>query len=160
TGLNLQAADTVINLEVPWNPAVLEQRIARVHRMGQHRPVQVFHLVTRDSIEERVLRTLERQRELFAGVFTAGSDEVVVGALGQGTFLQAVRDLVEEGEPEPEPSPVVAAPQGEAGSALVRAGVQFLEALAAALADPEAPPLIGTDAKTGKPVLQLPLPSG
>ena len=59
TGLNLQAADTVINLEVPWNPAVLEQRIARVHRMGQHRPVQVFNLVMRDSIEERVLRTLD-----------------------------------------------------------------------------------------------------
>ena len=70
TGLNLQAADTVINLEVPWNPAVLEQRIARVHRMGQHRPVQVFNLVTRDSIEERVLRTLEKKRTLFEGVFT------------------------------------------------------------------------------------------
>ena len=67
TGLNLQAADTVINLEVPWNPAVLEQRIARVHRMGQHRPVQVFNLVTRDSIEERVLRTLELKRSLFDG---------------------------------------------------------------------------------------------
>ncbi len=46
SGLNLQAADTVVNLEVPWNPAVLEQRIARVHRMGQHRPVQVFNFVT------------------------------------------------------------------------------------------------------------------
>src|SRR5437764_8252652 len=74
TGLNLQSADTVINLEVPWNPAVLEQRIARVHRMGQHRPVQVFNLVTRDSIEERVLRTLDRKRLIFAGVFTGTSD--------------------------------------------------------------------------------------
>src|SRR5262249_47191648 len=62
TGLNLQAADTVINLEVPWNPAVLEQRIARVHRMGQHRPVQVFNLVTRGTIEERVLKTLEMKQ--------------------------------------------------------------------------------------------------
>ncbi len=69
TGLNLQAADTVINLEVPWNPAVLDQRIARVHRMGQHRPVQVFNLVMRDSIEERVLRTLEQKRSLFDGDF-------------------------------------------------------------------------------------------
>src|ERR1700676_4009895 len=69
TGLNLQAADTVINLEVPWNPAVLDQRIARVHRMGQHRPVQVFNLVTRDSIEERVLKTLELKKSLFDGVF-------------------------------------------------------------------------------------------
>src|SRR5262249_45694508 len=45
-GLNLQMADTVINLEAPWNPAVLEQRIARVHRLGQNRPVQVINLVT------------------------------------------------------------------------------------------------------------------
>lgn len=41
TGLNLQAADTVINLDLPWNPALLEQRVARAHRMGQKRPVQV-----------------------------------------------------------------------------------------------------------------------
>ena len=76
TGLNLQAADTVINLEVPWNPAVLEQRIARVHRMGQHRPVQVFNLVMRDSIEERVLRTLAVKRSLFTEIFTGTNDEV------------------------------------------------------------------------------------
>src|SRR5213076_1807470 len=75
TGLNLQAADTVINVDVPWNPAVLDQRIARVHRMGQHRPVQVINLVTRGSIEERVLRTLTQKRTLFEGVFAGGSDE-------------------------------------------------------------------------------------
>ena len=39
TGLNLQAANTVINVDLPWNPAVLEQRIARAHRMGQQQPV-------------------------------------------------------------------------------------------------------------------------
>src|SRR5690606_21934589 len=42
TGLNLQAADTVINIDLPWNPALLEQRIARAHRMGQKRKVQVY----------------------------------------------------------------------------------------------------------------------
>src|SRR5262249_2976597 len=42
TGLNLQAANTVINVDLPWNPAVLEQRVARAHRMGQQQPVQVF----------------------------------------------------------------------------------------------------------------------
>ena len=91
TGLNLQSADTVINLEVPWNPAVLEQRIARVHRMGQHRPVQVFNLVTRDSIEERVLRSLEQKRSLFAGLFDGETDEVNFAALGQPAFLDTVR---------------------------------------------------------------------
>src|SRR4029078_6101093 len=66
TGLNLQVADTVVNLELPWNPAVLEQRIARVHRMGQSRPVRVVNFVTRGTIEERVLRTVEAKQGLFA----------------------------------------------------------------------------------------------
>ncbi len=48
TGLNLQAANTVINVDLPWNPAVLEQRIGRAHRMGQQRPVQVYVLVTEE----------------------------------------------------------------------------------------------------------------
>jgi SNF2 family DNA or RNA helicase len=67
TGLNLQTADTVVNLELPWNPAVLEQRIARVHRMGQSRPVRVINFVTRGTIEEKVLRTVEAKQGLFAG---------------------------------------------------------------------------------------------
>src|SRR5437764_11271189 len=86
TGLNLQVADTVINLEVPWNPAVLEQRIARVYRMGQHRPVQVFNLVMRDSIEERVLRVLQQKRNLFNELFSGSSDEIALDAMGQQTF--------------------------------------------------------------------------
>ncbi len=44
TGLNLQSANTVINVELPWNPAILEQRIARAHRMGQKNPVHVYLL--------------------------------------------------------------------------------------------------------------------
>ena len=55
TGLNLQSANTVINVDLPWNPAVLEQRIARAHRMGQKQPVQVYMLVTEDTMEERLL---------------------------------------------------------------------------------------------------------
>jgi len=51
TGLNLQSANTVINADLPWNPAVLEQRIAHAHRMGQKNPVQVYILVTEDTIE-------------------------------------------------------------------------------------------------------------
>lgn len=64
TGLNLQAADTVINVDLPWNPAVLEQRISRVHRMGQKRPVQVFILVTEGTLEESLLGTLSSKHEL------------------------------------------------------------------------------------------------
>ena len=64
TGLNLQAANTVINVELPWNPAVLEQRISRAHRMGQKNPVHVYLLITEDTIEERLLGTLAAKRDL------------------------------------------------------------------------------------------------
>src|SRR6266571_4454307 len=64
TGLNLQAANTVINVDLPWNPAVLEQRIARAHRMGQKNPVQVYLLVTEETIEEKLLGTLAAKHDL------------------------------------------------------------------------------------------------
>jgi len=68
TGLNLQAANTVINVDLPWNPAVLEQRIGRAHRMGQKRSVQVFLLVTESTLEESLLNTLAAKQELFLAV--------------------------------------------------------------------------------------------
>jgi hypothetical protein len=69
TGLNLQAANTVINVDLPWNPAVLEQRIARAYRMGQKNPVHVYKLVTvgptgGETIEERLLDTLASKQDL------------------------------------------------------------------------------------------------
>jgi superfamily II DNA/RNA helicase len=64
TGLNLQAANTVINVDLPWNPAILEQRIARAHRMGQKNPVQVYLLVTEQTIEEKLLATLSAKHDL------------------------------------------------------------------------------------------------
>jgi SNF2 family DNA or RNA helicase len=74
TGLNLQAANTVINVDLPWNPAVLEQRVARAHRMGQKRPVQVFLLVTEESIEERLLATLSAKHDLALAALDVSSD--------------------------------------------------------------------------------------
>ncbi len=74
TGLNLQAANTVINVDLPWNPAVLEQRIARAHRMGQKRPVQVFVLITEDTIEEKLLATLSAKHELALAALDAESE--------------------------------------------------------------------------------------
>jgi SNF2 family DNA or RNA helicase len=74
TGLNLQAANTVINVDLPWNPAVLEQRIARAHRMGQKRPVQVFLLVTENTLEESLLNTLAAKQELALAALDPDSD--------------------------------------------------------------------------------------
>jgi len=73
TGLNLQAADTVLNVDLPWNPAVLEQRIGRAHRLGQKRSVQVFLLVTAGTIEESLLGTLSAKHDLFLAALDADS---------------------------------------------------------------------------------------
>ena len=58
TGLNLQVANVVINLDLPWNPAKLEQRIARAWRKNQSRVVQVINLIAENTIEHRMLTTL------------------------------------------------------------------------------------------------------
>ncbi len=78
TGLNLQAANTIINVELPWNPAILEQRIARAHRMGQKRPVQVYLLVTEATLEENLLATLAGKQELALAVLDPDSDVTAV----------------------------------------------------------------------------------
>ncbi|MEO8286378.1 MAG: DEAD/DEAH box helicase [Chloroflexota bacterium] len=64
-GLNLQAASFVINLDLPWNPARVEQRIGRAHRIGQTNPVNVINMIAMHSIEQRVLEVLYRKQELF-----------------------------------------------------------------------------------------------
>jgi hypothetical protein len=76
-GLNLQrAANACINLELPWNPAVLEQRIGRIHRIGQKRPIDVYNLVSRACIEERIAGIVSDKRALFRGLFEGSSDEI------------------------------------------------------------------------------------
>ncbi len=75
TGLNLQSANTVINVDLPWNPAVLEQRIARAHRMGQKNPVHVYKLVTvGNTIEEKLLTTLASKQDLANATLDMDSD--------------------------------------------------------------------------------------
>lgn len=73
-GLNLQAANTVINVDLPWNPAVLEQRIARAYRMGQTQSVQVYVLITEQTIEENLLATIAAKKELALAALDAESD--------------------------------------------------------------------------------------
>lgn len=73
TGLNLTAADYVIHVDPWWNPAVEDQATDRAHRMGQTRPVTVYRLVTRDTIEEQIV-ALHAKRELIAGILD-GADQ-------------------------------------------------------------------------------------
>jgi superfamily II DNA or RNA helicase len=90
-GLNLQhAASTVINMDLPWNPAVLEQRIGRVHRMGQRRSVQVVNFVAEGTIEEGMLSTLAFKKSLFAGVLDGGEKEIFLEGTRLAKFMESV----------------------------------------------------------------------
>jgi len=145
TGLNLQAADTVVNLELPWNPAVLEQRIARAHRMGQERPVRVINFVTRGTIEEKVMRTLEAKQQMFAGLFDGDADEIPFEATNTRGFVDSMRDLVgtdeeqwaeSSGQKEPKPAPAVAAPALASATDMWAGVVQIVEGACALLSAP------------------------
>ena len=90
TGLNLQVASTVVNIDLPWNPAVLEQRIARIYRIGQKRNIQVVNLVSANSFEEAMLGKLRFKASLFAGVLDNGQDTIFAS---DGKFNELMKDI-------------------------------------------------------------------
>lgn len=101
-GLNLQkAASCCINIDLPWNPAVLEQRIGRIYRLGQKRPIDVYNLVTQDSIEARIATLVADKKALFSSLFDGSTDEVCFDR--SGSFLTQLERIVEPvAVPEPE----------------------------------------------------------
>ena len=115
-GLNLQDASLVINLDLPWNPAVLEQRIGRAHRMGQKASVQVINLISRGTIEEKMLDTLAMKRQVFQAVFSA-LDGVDALEFGKNHGLMArLRQLLTDEAPPQAPAelpPAVVTPVAE-----------------------------------------------
>ena len=60
-GINLQFCNQVINFDLPWNPMRVEQRIGRVHRLGQTRPVYIYNLATKETIEEHIVQLLQEK---------------------------------------------------------------------------------------------------
>jgi len=104
TGLNLQRASCVINMDLPWNPAVLEQRIGRVHRLGQQRAVRVVNFVAEGTIEHGMLSLLSFKRSMFAGVLDGGDDTVMMGGSAMKRFINTVQSATSaipatQGEP-------------------------------------------------------------
>ncbi len=97
TGLNLQAADIVINFELPWNPAKKNQRIGRIDRLGQKsNKLTVFNLITRNSIEQQIASGLLVKQSLFEGVFgdDAAKDIVDFTTKGRSQFVQQIEELL------------------------------------------------------------------
>ena len=153
TGLNLQAANTVINVDLPWNPAVLEQRIARAHRMGQQQPVQIYILVTEETIEEGLLNTLSAKHELALAALDPESDvtqvdlvtgidelrsrlEVLLGAQGEAPVdvsgkreVAAMAAAETAGATEEAPTPAVPQPTPERRERVAAAGGELLGAV-------------------------------
>ncbi|MEU8545129.1 SNF2-related protein [Streptomyces sp. NPDC048717] len=72
TGLTLTRAEHVIHYDRPWNPAVEDQATDRAHRIGQHRTVQVHHLITEGTVEDHISELLDRKRALTDAVLTSG----------------------------------------------------------------------------------------
>ena len=104
-GLNLQrAASALVNLEFPWNPAVLEQRIGRVHRFGQKRPVSVYLFSSADGIEARVRGLVGDKRALFRGLFESDDDSIRFER--SASFLTSLAKVL--------PPEAVAAPEADA----------------------------------------------
>jgi len=154
-GLNLQHASTVVNLDLPWNPAVLEQRIGRVHRIGQARPVSVVNFVSQGTIEEAMLSVLSFKSSLFAGVLDDGAKEVFLGGTKLQRFMQTVERATGAISPSDPGEQAVAAeqpvapaasttdvvrdeasaPRAHQWSSHLEQGVAFLDGLVAAAAN-------------------------
>ena len=148
-GLNLQNASTVVNMDLPWNPAVLEQRIGRIHRLGQHRPVRVVNFVAQGTIEHGMLSLLSFKQSLFSGVLDKGKDEVFLGGTRLKRFMESVdraTGAIPESMPHEEPDgdgekieeedrgaaqgrKETSSRQEQAWSDVVSAGVTFFEKL-------------------------------
>ncbi len=137
TGLNLQNASIVINCDMPWNPAKLEQRIARAWRKHQTRPVTVINLVSEHTIEHRMLATLSAKQQLADGVLDLrGNLKDIKLASGRQAFVARLQQimahpLLEAECVRPKPVPVdrafafSEAARQSLGAALVRCEERF-----------------------------------
>ncbi|MCA9148061.1 MAG: DEAD/DEAH box helicase [Planctomycetales bacterium] len=97
TGLNLTAADYVIHMDPWWNPAVEDQATDRAHRIGQQRPVNVYRLITKGTIEEKIVELHNSKRDL-ADSLLEGSDssgklttEELIGLLRDNSLAENIR---------------------------------------------------------------------
>jgi superfamily II DNA or RNA helicase len=162
TGLNLQAANTVINVDLPWNPAVLEQRIARAYRMGQKQPVDVYILVTEGTLEERLLATLAAKQDLALAALDPDSDvdevhlesgmeelkrrlEVLLGAKPEASVDESERRREQDEQARVERQQRMAA----AGGQLLSSAVSFLNELIPAGPDSDASRQLAASLKQG-----------
>jgi SNF2 family DNA or RNA helicase len=118
-GRNLQFARTVVNYDLPWNPLRIEQRIGRVHRLGQSREVHVVNVWATDTVEEYLMELLDRKIHMFELV--VGELDLILGDLGaRKPFEQLLMDIWTLREAEARRAAL-----SRLGDALVRARARY-----------------------------------
>jgi superfamily II DNA or RNA helicase len=123
TGLNLQCASALINVDLPWNPAVREQRIGRIHRQGQRRPVRIYDLIAEDGIEAGIAQLLRFKADLAAGILDGGPARVEIGSSSLDRVMRSVEEVertLRSTATQPSPTDVAAASVGVAPGDPVR----------------------------------------
>jgi SNF2 family DNA or RNA helicase len=98
-GLNLQVADTLINFELPWNPAKKNQRIGRIDRLGQKsNKLTILNFITRNSIETQIASGLLVKQNLFDGVLgtDASTNFVDFSSKGRSQFIEQLEGIIDE----------------------------------------------------------------
>lgn len=96
-GINLQFCNHIINFDLPWNPMRVEQRIGRVHRLGQKNDVYIYNLSTRSTIEEHILRLLHEKINMFEKVI--GQLDVILETFEkQQSFEKSLYKIILESE--------------------------------------------------------------
>lgn len=91
-GINLQFCNNIINYDLPWNPMKLEQRIGRIHRLGQERDVHIYNMATRNTIEEHILKLLYEKINLFEKVI--GELDEILTRLEINNFEEHLQDIM------------------------------------------------------------------
>lgn len=120
-GRNLQFCNTIINYDLPWNPMRIEQRIGRLHRIGQARDVFIFNICVKGTIEETIIRILDEKINMFELVI--GEIEPILGFLGEEKeFDEIIFDLWLKSANEQE----LAASFEEFGANLLKAKQEYL----------------------------------
>ena len=115
-GLNFQFCGALVNYDMPWNPMRVEQRIGRLHRLGQVNDVAIFNLSCNETIESHLIELLARKIRMFELVI--GELDLILGNM-QGT--QSFEDLLREAWEASTSDSDLAARFDEIGSLLVRA---------------------------------------
>ncbi len=176
-GLNLQFASTVVNVDLPWNPAVLQQRIGRVHRLGQQETVRVVNFVAKGTIEEGMLSVLKFKKGLSAGILDGGKSNIDLGGSRLTKFMETVEattgGIPAEGTNEREEAleatrefktgkPAKAGsssdPATNPWSSILQVGASLLQQMTQASTGQNGS-LVQRDEKSGESYLRLPVPS-